>query len=101
MTKYFNTKIGRLRMFAFLEGLTLILLVFIAVPLKYLLDLPLLVEMIGPIHGALFILFVVTVVWIALEREWKFPRTACIIFLSSFVQFGTFYIDRKYFRNLE
>jgi len=101
MTKYFNTKIGRLRMFAFLEGLTLILLVFIAVPLKYLLDLPLLVEMIGPIHGALFILFVVTVVWIALEREWKFPRTAWIIFLSSFVPFGTFYIDRKYFRNLE
>ena len=88
-------------MFAFLEGLTLILLVFIAVPLKYLLDLPLLVEMIGPIHGALFILFVVTVVWIALEREWKFPRTAWIIFLSSFVPFGTFYIDRKYFRNLE
>ncbi len=87
-------------MFAFLEGLTLILLVFIAVPLKYGFDKPVLVELIGPIHGALFVLFVATVTWIAVEKEWKFFKTAWIIFISSFIPFGTFYIDKAYFSKL-
>lgn len=54
MTKFFTTTAGRLRLFAFLEGISLLALVFIAVPYKYALDNPSLVKSIGPIHSACF-----------------------------------------------
>lgn len=98
--KTFFTAIGRLRLCAFLEGISLLVLVFIAVPLKYGFDQPMLVKSIGPIHGALFLLFVFSALRVGVEQRWKFRETTWKVLLACFIPFGTFYIDYTLFRKL-
>lgn len=100
MKRFLNNNIGRLRLIAFLEGISLIVLVFIGVPLKYYLDAPTLVEVVGPIHGGLFIVYVYLALRVGLEEEWKFFTKTSIVLLASFIPFGTFYIDAKILRPL-
>jgi integral membrane protein len=95
MLKYFTTSIGRLRMLGFLEGLSLLILVFVAVPLKYLYHNGALSKSLGPIHGVLFILFVFNAITVGTEQNWKFGTTTWKVILACFVPFGTFYIDRQ------
>src|SRR5688572_17675000 len=95
MKQYFSTGIGRLRAIGFLEGTSLLLLLFVAMPVKYLLGYPILVQVIGLIHGILFLLFVWHTVRLSSERRWPFFKTTWKVLLSSVVPFGTFYIDRK------
>lgn len=51
-----HTPIGRLRTMGFIEGMSLLILLFIAMPLKYWAGLPLAVTIVGSVHGGLFIL---------------------------------------------
>ena len=95
MLKFFRTKIGRLRIFALLEGLSLIILVGIAVPLKYFCQNPSLVKIMGPVHGMLFLLFIVNTVSVGVEKRWKFKETTWKVLLACFIPFGTFYVDYK------
>lgn len=101
MTKYFTTPIGRLRLLAFIEGISLLVLVFIAVPLKYYFYNPSLTKSLGPIHGALFLLFVFNALRIGVEQQWKFKETTWKVIIACFVPFGTFYIDYKILRNIK
>lgn len=94
MLKFITTKIGRLRLVAFLEGVSLLILVFIAMPLKYASSNPSLVKTMGPIHGVLFVLFVVNTLSIGVEYKWKFSTTTWKVLLACFIPFGTFYIDK-------
>lgn len=95
-----KTKIGRLRALSLIEGLSLILLVFIAVPLKYFMAMPMIVKVVGPIHGGLFLLFVFLTIASAVENGWKFKTTATLL-VSSVIPFGCFYAESKVFRNLD
>lgn len=101
MKQYFTTTIGRLRLFAFLEGISLLVLVFIAVPLKYVLDNAYWVKNIGPIHGALFLLFIFNALRVGIEQKWKFKETTWKVLVACFIPFGTFYIDYKILRNIK
>ncbi|MBK8585852.1 MAG: DUF3817 domain-containing protein [Bacteroidetes bacterium] len=98
MNKYLTSSIGRLRLLGFLEGTSLLVLVFIAVPFKYFLDNHSLVESIGPVHGVLFILFVVNALHVGFLQQWKLTGTTMKVMVSSFIPFGTFYIDNKILR---
>ena len=100
MTHFFTTTIGRLRLFAFLEGVSLLVLVFIAVPYKYVLHDPSMVKAIGPVHGALFLLFIFNTLRVGVERQWKFKETTWKVVVACFVPFGTFYIDYKILNNI-
>ncbi len=100
MKNYFKTSIGRLRLLALLEGFSLLILVFIAVPLKYYFDIPTLSKHLGPIHGALFLLFIFSALKVGIEQQWKFTKTTWKVILSCFIPFGTFYIDYKILRKL-
>lgn len=100
MKKYFVTTTGRLRLVAFLEGISLLVLVIIAVPLKYLYNDPELVKMMGPIHGALFLLFVFNTLRVGIEQHWKFTHTTWKVLVACFIPFGTFYIDYKLLRQI-
>lgn len=80
---------------AILEGISLLSLVFIAVPVKYGLNNPSLVRMLGPVHGTLFLLFLFNTLSVGVEQGWKFKETTCKVILACFIPFGTFYIDRK------
>ncbi|MBE7177639.1 MAG: DUF3817 domain-containing protein [Mucilaginibacter polytrichastri] len=95
MLQLLKTNIGRLRIIGFLEGLSLIILVFIAVPVKYWANDPAMVRMIGPVHGVLFLLFIFNALSVGVEQNWNFRRTTWKVLLACVIPFGTFYIDRK------
>ncbi|WP_020530980.1 DUF3817 domain-containing protein [Flexithrix dorotheae] len=94
MKKLFKTNIGRLRILGFLEGFTLLILVFVGVPLKYYFETPGFTKALGPIHGAFFILFVINAISVGIEQNWKFKTTGKVI-LASFIPFGNFYVDKN------
>jgi integral membrane protein len=95
MISLLKTNTGRLRIIALLEGISLLVLLFIAVPLKYMFSYPAGSELVGPIHGVLFLLFIVLTIIVAAEQNWKFLGTTWKVLLASFVPFGTFYVDKK------
>ncbi|MGB3104338.1 MULTISPECIES: DUF3817 domain-containing protein [Sphingobacterium] len=94
LNQIFKTQLGRLRLLSYLEGISLLILVFIAVPLKYWGQQPMLVKALGPIHGMLFLWFVISTLSVGVERHWKFRQTTWKVLLACLIPFGTFYIDR-------
>ncbi len=101
MTHLLKTKTGRLRLLALLEGISLLALVFVAVPAKHLFHNPTLVRAIGPVHGMLFLLFIVNTLSVGIEQRWKFKEITWKVLLACMIPFGTFYIDRKILRHLQ
>ncbi|GAB3995968.1 DUF3817 domain-containing protein [Spirosoma daeguense] len=96
---FFNSPKIRLRLISFGEGLSYILLLFIAVPLKRIGGHPEAVQILGPIHGLLFVLYVLTVIQAKTEYNWPTGKTFMAL-LASIIPFGTFYADYKVFRDL-
>ena len=94
MTDLFKSHIGRLRIVAFLEGCSLLALVFIAMPVKYLLGIPEATQAIGLIHGILFVIFIVATLSISILYKWNISRVL-VVMASSVLPFGTFYVDKK------
>lgn len=101
MLTYLKSRLGRFRLLGILEGGSLLLLVFVAMPLKYGFDMPGMVKILGPIHGVLFILFVVATILISIERNWSFFRETIPVLLSSLIPFGTMYVDWKILRKMD
>lgn len=95
MMNLLKTGIGRLRIIAILEGISLLILVFIAVPMKHMMDNPAFVKVMGPVHGALFLLFLFNTLSVGVEQNWKFKETTWKVLLACMIPFGTFYIDWK------
>jgi len=85
------------RLTALLEGISLLLLLFIAMPLKYIWDLPEMVQVVGMAHGILFIAYVILLVFAVPVLQLK-AKAVVISFFCAFLPFGTFYADRKYFK---
>ena len=83
---------------SFLEGLSLLLLLFIAMPLKYIWDNPEYVRIVGMAHGLLFVAYVFLAVMAKFELEWK-GKTLLVVLIASVIPFGTFYVDKKYLKN--
>ena len=75
MKSFLNSNIGRLRLLAILESSSLLLLLFISMPLKQLYEITLLTSIIGSIHGILFLLFVISTINITIEYNLKFKKT--------------------------
>lgn len=101
MSTYFSSPIGRLRLLSFLEGGSLLFLVFIAVPLKYIWEIPQGSQLIGPIHGALFLLFILSTLNVSIEQNWKFREITWKVLLACVIPFGTFYIDHKILKKIQ
>jgi len=89
-----KTPIGRLRIVAFVEGCSYLLLLGVAMPLKYLAGFPVAVRIVGSIHGALFVLFCAALVQAMVAARWSMVRGG-VVFASSIVPFGTFAIDGR------
>ena len=86
------------RLIAFLEGLSYLLLLFIAMPVKYIIGDPTYVKLLGMPHGLLFVAYIVFAIFISVNKKWNL-KTTFIVFLASILPFGTFYIDKKYLRD--
>ncbi|HWL09294.1 MAG TPA: DUF3817 domain-containing protein [Planctomicrobium sp.] len=91
-----NTLIS-LRVVGFLEGLSFLVLLLIAMPLKYAAGLPHMVEIVGALHGGLFILYILAVAWGAWTFRWSFYRIAEAL-IASIVPTGTFFLERRWHR---
>ena len=89
----------QLRVVAFLEGSSFLILLFIAMPLKYLAGLPLAVRVAGSLHGALFLLFLAALYRAGSDRDWPLRRWL-VAFVSSILPFGTFVFDRSLRREI-
>jgi integral membrane protein len=82
---------------ATLEGISLLALLFIAMPLKYVFAMPEMVKVVGMAHGVLFIGYVVLATMLKFEDNWPLKKYF-EVFIASVIPFGTFYIERKYFK---
>jgi integral membrane protein len=91
------SSLGRLRLVSILEGLSLLVLLGVAMPLKYLAGQPLAVRWVGMAHGLLFVAYVVLLVLNAVELRWPL-RKAALGLLLSVVPFGAFYAERHLFQ---
>jgi integral membrane protein len=90
--------IKTLRVISYLEGISYILLLFIAVPIKYYANDPSLVKLLGMPHGLLFVAFVILSLMNSKKYNWSFIKTI-VVLISSVIPFGTFYVDYKYFKS--
>lgn len=95
-----TTPLSQLRWIAFLEGISYLVLLFVAMPLKYAFGQPLGVRIVGALHGVLFVMFVVALVRAATTHGWSLLRSA-LAFVASLVPFGTFVLDRSLRRELD
>jgi integral membrane protein len=98
MSSLFNSTIGYLRIIGILEGISFLILLFIAMPLKYLYGQPEAVRQVGAIHGLLFILFIYLLVSCSKEYAWPGKKALLLVGLSM-LPFGNFYADWRYLRN--
>ncbi|WP_293300127.1 DUF3817 domain-containing protein [Pedobacter sp. UBA4863] len=82
------------RKVALAEGISYIVLLFIAMPLKYWADMPLAVKYVGWAHGLLFVLYIACLVMAWQERKWSFGRVI-VLFIASLLPFVPFYVEKK------
>jgi integral membrane protein len=94
-----RTPLSRLRLIGLLEGLSFVILLFIAMPLKYLADQPLAVRYVGMAHGILFIAYLLAIIPVALDYRWRWT-TSALAGLASLVPFGPFIFDAKVLKPL-
>lgn len=101
MNRFFTTQLGRLRLIGLLEGISLLLLVGVAVPVKYFGNDPSLVKAIGPVHGLLFVFFVFNTITVGITYKWAFRTTTWKVLVACIIPFGTFYVDRHILAKME
>jgi integral membrane protein len=98
MFNLLKTQLGRLRVLAFLEGVSFLVLLGVGMPLKYILHQPEANKVIGLVHGLLFVLYVLNVIQARIEFRWSGRKTGLAL-LASIVPFGTFWADARLFRH--
>ena len=92
-----KTALSRLRFIGWWEGVSFLVLLGIAMPLKYLAGEPGAVRVVGMAHGVLFVLYVLAALHAALEYGWSWKRTALVL-LASVLPAGPFIVDAKILR---
>lgn len=85
------------RIIALLEGLSYILLLFVAIPIKYSIGDTTYVKLLGMPHGILFVAYLGFTFYFKQEQNWSM-KTLTIVLLGSVMPFGTLYVDNKYLR---
>lgn len=83
-----------LRMVALTEGLSFLVLLLVAMPLKHLADMPRAVTVVGWIHGVLFVILCLSLLETHFEAKWPRGRTA-LVFVAALLPFGPFLLDRR------
>jgi integral membrane protein len=76
-----------------IEGYSYLILLLIAMPLKYFYNTPEYVRPIGSIHGALFVAFMILLALMFFKVKLSFKKSVCA-FLLSLVPFGTFFLKK-------
>jgi len=88
-----DSTLGQLRILAILEGISYLLLIPTII-LKYGFEMGLPNKIVGSIHGLLFVLYSLWVVYYAIKVKWSLMKTF-ICLTASFLPFATFIVDQK------
>ena len=86
--------VSLLRKVALAEAVSYLILLGIAMPLKYLFHQPMAVKITGMLHGVLFVIFCIALLRVFLEAKWPFGRCV-LIFIASFIPLVPFFLDRN------
>lgn len=89
-----KTVINRFRLISYIEGLSYLFLIFVAMPVKYLAGNPYLVKIAGMTHGVLFILFVLLLLLSIKKYSWSL-KNSTFLFILSLIPFGSFIIEKR------
>lgn len=100
MMNLLKTTLGRLRVVGFLEGMSFLILLGIAMPLKYVWQMPAAVQVVGMLHGVLFVAYVLLVIQVKIEYSWPFKKMALAL-VASILPLGPFIADKKLFKSNE
>jgi integral membrane protein len=90
----FSRSIALLRIVGLAEGVSFLALLFVAMPLKYFADLPIFVQIVGSVHGGLFLLYLAAASYAFWTNRWSYGKFAKVLLASVFPA-GTFLIDRQ------
>ena len=93
-----KTPMGRLRVIGWWEGVSFLVLLLVAMPLKYYWGMPKAVSVVGMAHGVLFMLYVLAAIQAALEYDWPWKKTALVL-IASVLPAGPFVVDAKLLRH--
>lgn len=89
--------LSALRTTGIIEGISFLILLGIAMPMKYVFGQPELVRYVGSIHGVLTILYIFLLINVSIRMQWSIKTTA-LAFIASLVPFGMLYAEFKIFR---
>ena len=89
-----SSLIRHFRLVALAEAISYLLLLFIAMPLKYFWAMPKAVSVTGMIHGVLFVVFCFTLYRAWLSAKWPMQR-AVMLFIASLIPFVPFWLDKR------
>ncbi|MFD0975525.1 DUF3817 domain-containing protein [Salinimicrobium gaetbulicola] len=78
-----------------LEGISFLVLLLIAMPLKYIWQSPEMVQIVGMAHGILFVVYILGALLLYKSLDWTF-KTLMIVCVSSVLPLGPFYVEKKY-----
>ena len=95
-----STALSRLRLIGLLEGTSFLVLILIAMPLKYMANQPLAVRYIGLIHGVLFLLYLLALLPVAIKHRWS-ARTLALGVLASLIPCGPFLFDYRVLKPID
>jgi integral membrane protein len=84
-----NSQLSLFKKISIAEGISFLALMFIAMPMKYFMDIPLAVKYTGWAHGLLFIAYIIWLALAAFEQKWSF-KIIVLAFLASLIPFGPF-----------
>ena len=82
------------RIIVFLEGLSYILLLFLAMPIKYQMGDVTYVKILGMPHGLFFMAYIFLAIYLRPQYDWD-TKTFILVLVASIIPFGTLYVDRK------
>ncbi len=84
----------RYRVIAYIVGVMLLVLLFVAMPLKYLGDNPSAMNVVGPLHGFLYMVYLLATFDLFRRVRWSLPRLL-LVALAGTIPFLSFYAERK------
>ena len=92
--------ISRLRRIGYAEGISFLVLLGVAMPLKYLAGVPMAVKVVGWAHGLLFISLLVALAQAKQRARWSVGYSALVV-IAALLPFGPFVIDRRLARDAQ
>ncbi|MDA8274095.1 MAG: DUF3817 domain-containing protein [Actinomycetota bacterium] len=91
--------LARYRVMAYVVGTMLFLLVFVAIPLQYAANIPQVAVVVAPLHGYLYIVYLITGADLARKAHWRLGRIVLVV-AAGFVPFVAFIVEHRVTRQM-